>query len=231
MDITNNQKELISKVLLDYKRNSKIRNMQNKYIKYKKIDGYFYKFLFSNLKPSINYNFYMKDMKDNYKLLFCKKSSDNGLIKSFKTTIPPSCIGESYDFILIPETESEYYFCSIYPHPIRNIINDKSVTLDMIFPKGLLWSCYGENFVPNSKINIISFSGDEMITKRHMVDENGKFTFFVTPFSSNNTNKSKISIITENKDCTFELYYNYGKQCKPILQNIEKTAFAVLDKT
>lgn len=220
--ISENQKELISKLLLDYKRNSKIRETQNKYIQYEKVNGnYFYRFSFSNLKPEEVYYFYMKDMRDNYNLLFFTSSAKNGTINSFEVMIPECCVGESYDFILIPKANTEYYLCSIFPHPIQKLLDNKFITLDMIFPKGLLWSCYGENFEPNSRINVISFSGDEMISKKHKVDETGKFTFFVTPFCSNNGNKSKIIVFSENKDIKFELYYDIGTQCKPI-QNKSK---------
>jgi hypothetical protein len=205
--ITENQKKIISKILLNYKRNSEIRDKHNNYIQYKIINGN-YKFSFLNLESNLQYKFYIKDMQDNYKLLFTENSSENGQINSFEVNMPNCYIGESVDFILIPDKELEYYVCSIYPYPLCQQIDNKLVTLDMIFPKGLLWACYGENFEPNTTINVISYSGDEAISKKYIVDINGKFIFSIMSSNSNTIYKSKLIIIANN--IKFDLYYYNG---------------------
>lgn len=217
-----NEKEIISRLALNFKRNIKVRNMQKKYLNSNKTGDYKYSFSFTNLEPNINYDFVMKYMDDRYTLLFNKFSTEEGIMDPFSVQVPPCCKGESYEFVLIPRTKRiEFIVHSIFVNPIIKEIDNKIVTLDMVLPKGLLWSCYGENFKPNTIINVISFSGIEMISKKYNVNDEGKFIFLITPFRSRKDNisdekNSRIKLITQNKEHVFELFYEYGTQCKPI---------------
>lgn len=210
-NLKESQKKLIAELIMRFKREKNFKDEQKKYYTVK-IDKNILKISYKNLSKKTDYKLFFKNIDDKYTYLLNKKSDENGFLRDININIPKAFLGESFEIVLLNclEKMSQVIIYSFYPNPLINQKNGKTIILDMILKKGLLYGCYGNGFEKNSNISVLSFSSDELITKKYKVNSDGNFMFLISPFSKDKNEKYQSKLIIKTKNDEFELNYNFG---------------------
>ena len=117
--------------------------------------------------------------------------------------------GEAFEFAVANSNKTTVIFWKLIPAPIEVVQGMYRLWVELKSPDGKLFMAWGEGFVPNEEIDIVSISGSERLSGKGKADADGRVMVVLLPSVVGKTD-GLAYIVLGGKSGEIQVLYKWG---------------------